>query len=1532
MASYYNKHEGDLFPGHIAKSSDINIIQQNIQDAIQNAIKDLTEGQSWILGPGDLSDENAFILTPDAKRNGRYIDQMNLAEGDDMQLLSIRQTSYRQPIKLSRSSLYSIIVKLQNKSEVSVPVNFELHDSNGDLIPKMKTVINVPENTDTPTEFEVIFDLDYYATAHGIEPKDLEEDNPELVNQNTDEESYENGVDYTDTETLKSSSAGASIIYLYIEGLNKNKQKAFDINNQEDSGYQWNDTDPTFGIAINKNSTYGQLLEENNGSGYILSSTPGDLYFKEIYANAPTYKCEVGEAIINGEKVMLADTHVSVGGASGYGNVLSYIYMDTEGHLKAENSDPFTGDEPATPIFVSEPHLHIADIITYVNDTSDPVIQQDDETLITRPRSHHERIRRLEKKMLYTQDVAIPTRIKYTLTSDDWIDPDPSDMLEPFHGQQGKIIDSIDKSGYVVTTNSKGDFVVKISEAKTTSLSLSLKSEEGGKVTTDKNKNKIIKTAQTSKYFDDFIYHDMRRSKAFAEVKNMVNNITEGTLKLDGTVEQKSNIVTNKADMLSDYNLWNDTIANLPGSYTQAAITSASKKVVVAAKNKKDIAKFKKAAAAAEKEVQEKVQKEAAKKAKTIAITGLNIKPTTRAYTIVSGQNGKRSNASEFPAMTFYTKTKKVLKKVEVPVYKFKNCTGVKFFIWQIKGPNNKKNKVQLEKKIYTSKVFSLAKAKVKNGYQYMEKGFLINFGKNGLTLSKGQYVLICLPIVKSGKGTVYVDTYKPGNPKDFCIRFYGAANASHFSVKERYNEIWYNPLTAVTETVRYNTSGYIVSGTTSWRQQEPIVSVKPIANLTIPDDTQANIYVDIGGGWKKVENKKTNKITGSGNGMSFRWKIEFKSNSKDTPVLKYDKKKQYAIKFEITRNKPSTSNLSGYKDLDKNLCLTSKMFDADKILREYIGDMNLAVQESKFSNYEFARIWGEDSEDKTMSIDIAGCDRVEDVTIQGKTFQYPVYSFHYVDLKLDDLPNTSVDYSNYDASLEEDEHNLRFKLDTENSYNDDEIQVISYKDFKLTNDKYEVEDSNNNSSTDTDEPEGFKVNLTKITESDENQVIAKANFDNPLDLSKYSGLKLGIAFDGEVGGTISGLGLYISSQNEVDAPSDLPNEDILQALEDGLPDLNSAQSDVVATYANKIIMDVANNNGTAVKVYYKSIWNSEEQKWEWQQIHDVKSYNIYELIDRSSKEDVLTLTEDNKNKEQFYEFEIDSQSVNSKYVQEIGLIVLCDEEKYTRDNVNTMTLTNFYAIKNDYYNIFSASDKTKFTVIDADDTPVVCREHGSLVVPTMKIITNSSTGVQTTTQGTPLSYTIPGTSSIEITHQEVKDAGEDLCYFDMTSKSIKDFTHIGIQIASDRLITKNMLELHLRKVDKNNIETTIEKIKIPTLNYIYYPGTTSGYMINLSQVIKKVKTTERFDKIVLYATDRFKNYAAKLTEGLTTTTGITDASKLSIYIKDICLYKAKTFPFLYPKMRMKIYLDDVDEISQDQIEIRKLGAVIQYK
>lgn len=1467
MVNYYEKHYGNLYPGDIAKSSDINQIQQNIQDALKNAIRDLTEGESWILGTNDQTDKDAFILTPASKRSGRYIDQMNLAEGNDVEILSFREISYRQPIKLARSSVYSVIVKLQNKSEKSVPVVFELRDQDGELIPGMKTTLTLPKETNAPTEYEIVFDLEHYPTAHGLASEDLENSSTDLIQKNTNEGSDEEGKDFSEEQTLESSTTGASVVYLFIEALNKNKSQDFDINTKQSDGYEWNDTDPTFGIVINKNSQYGQLLEESTGNEFTASTVPGDLYFKEIYANSPTYKCNLGQAIIGGEKVLLTDTHISVGGASTAGNVVSYIYMDTEGHLRFKNSDPFTGTQIPT-IDVPEEHLHIANIITYQNDSKDPVIYQSDEDRLYRPRSHHERIRRLEKKLNYTQEIAIPARLKYTRTGEDWIDPNPNvDFTDQYYNPvKAQDLDNLNNKQYVVTTDENGNFIIKMSQAESFSIPITLKDENSGKVTTEKDKTKVISTAQTAKYINEIDKSDQARAQTFAEMKNLVNDFKKGTLTLSSTNENEKYVATTKKEAEgTEFNPWDDTKANRP----------------------------------------EKA----------------DVKPNTRAYTVVKGKNSAHDWASEFPAMTFFTNTGYTLKKLEIPIYKFKNCEGIKFYIYKRQGPNNKTNTVWLEKKIKETKVFSLKNAKIKKGYQYMDDGFLIDFttkdNKKGLTLPKGQYVIICLPIPKSGKGTVYVDTYKPKNSKDFCIRYHGAGNASHFLLKDRYQEIWYNPVKATKEDIVYSKKGEVVSGVVSWENKESIKTIKPLINCTEPKGTSIEIWVDTGGGWIKIDKDKNNEVVGSGTGESFRWKAILKSNSKDTPIISYDKDKKYAIKFEITRAAPSTSNSDNLTALEgKNLCFTAKPFNANEILREYIGDQNLGLSDNKFSNFEFARVWckdgkeGEKDADRKSSvlIDISASDRIDPVMVKdgntyvhqtddnGKELYYPLYSLHYVDLHLDDFSQTSVDYSNYDAFIEDDEYNLRLKLDTENSYNDNDIKVVNPKDFVLMNE----------SISGSDNADDICINLSQIPSSEGNQILARARFSNPLDLSKYAELRANFDIEGTAAGTLSGLGIYISSQYESEAPSMLPSEDLESVLVDELPDLNSSQEEVIATYANQIIRKSYNDNGVGYDVYYRSIWSSQEGIWKWEQLHDVKSYNIYELVDRGNGNNPITLEKTEEGHSFF--IKVDPDSINFQYVKEIGIITLKDNEKYTVNNVSKITLKEFDAIKNDYYPVFSAAKKDKFSELTR--APVVCKATGEMDLGTKHY-----------------KNTVPDSSSIIITHQDVLAGGEDLCTFDLTSKDTTGFNHIGVQIAADCLITKYMLELHFRKVD-GGVEKTIERIRLPTLNHVYYPATANN-TINLSQVFKKIETSDRFDKIVLYATPKFKSYAKQLK---TSTENANLGDTISIYIGNISLYKARTIPIFHWVMRMKFYLDDADEQTKEQLGIRKLGTILNYR
>ena len=60
LPSYYNIVEGNLRTGDIAKSSDINHIQLHIMDMIAEALSDLHDKESYILGAGE-EHKNDFI-------------------------------------------------------------------------------------------------------------------------------------------------------------------------------------------------------------------------------------------------------------------------------------------------------------------------------------------------------------------------------------------------------------------------------------------------------------------------------------------------------------------------------------------------------------------------------------------------------------------------------------------------------------------------------------------------------------------------------------------------------------------------------------------------------------------------------------------------------------------------------------------------------------------------------------------------------------------------------------------------------------------------------------------------------------------------------------------------------------------------------------------------------------------------------------------------------------------------------------------------------------------------------------------------------------------------------------------------------------------------------------------------------------------------------------------------------------------------------------------------------------------------------
>lgn len=1497
MVSYYDIVEGNLRTGDIAKSSDINHIQTHIQDALKKMLSDLHDNQSYILGSGDLH-KNDFVITPAKQLLGRYVDSYFSFAVDKSQYIDINHYTVKQPIVLTKTSLYSVITQLRNTSDKDISVDFELQDENGIVLRKNSLVL--AKNTEVQN-CEIVFDLKYYPTIHNVDFEDIISNDSKSIPLITKEEGYDSGYEqeHEDESEALEASTGATILYFVIKQTNLNAIDLYD--NDEESlnfdaytslGAYYTQASP----AANKDIFLSQ------GRGTEFEKTERNLWIKTIYSNEPTYKCTGGIAVINGEKVQCLDSHVSIAGANEYGNVLSKIYLGNDGHLYANNSKAST----TTDITKFEEDLDdpdpmesllIAEILTYSNTLGydkEPLVMQNTGQ---RPMSHHERIRRLENRLDWTMDKALPSRIKYTLDNKSWLDEMDNNASAPYpfvkEGVNAELSEKLEH--YTTSFDSQGNPIIRVTDAIVHNISVTLKEE----ITSDSKNNQV---------FDESGGKSLLASK-----KNMVHNAKTGTLMLD-TQKVKSKTsskvaTTAKQAKETKYNPWDDYKGNRPKT--------------------------------------------------------TDIKVNKREYVVYKGRNGAADRSSHYPAMTFYTSKKIKLTKLEIPITQFKNCSGMKFFIYKRQHSNNKKNTVWLEQPaIWHTKEMSLKKAKTKGKYQYLDSGFTLTF-KDGLTLNKGQYVILCLPIPKGEKGSCFVETFKPQNPKDFCIKYVGNSNASHFRLDDRYPEIWYKKATAtVTEEEKYATSGEVVSNTITWTDSTlpRIKTVKPVVsgNLTTGDNASAKLYVDTGGGFQEVTIGKENVVTGSN--QSFKWKLEFFSpNGKGTPKLAYDSKDGFALQFVITREARGFSTEGNLAKYNKSICITSKIFDGDDILRQYVGDSNLGVEDSKMSQFEFGRIWAEKDANKNMLIDIQGSDRDINLGTVQAGLKAPYWSFHYCDLTLDDFKDSNVDYDDYTQEMEYDENNLRFKIDPNHSYNDNDIVISNLENFK----RY---------SNDIDTSESKQMTFVTNSEIKKNQLFMKNLLPDKqeLDLTKYTGLRFNFKVrSSSPEASLKGVALYISTEEEkpiVDGENNVPSAirndpEKLIPLEDAkvlIPEI-SDDTDYYKYYEGKVIKilhPISKDEGdkAASPGYYQyvPVYNNLTGKvvYRLQQIHDYRSYKIYYLPEiKYDEADTTTLQTDGNDKWVNFNarIEIDQNSQNLKHVREIGLISIHDENEDTGNNLTVtssnsdttkrniiLELNKVRAISEDYYPIFDPESQTftkskhcevyksgAFPFVGADNTALEKQWKDYYAT---KNIPNSLT----------LKETVPKTNMINIDYKNIDDGSETLlCYFN-NEYDLTNYKHIGIQISSDVYIPKDCFKICLCSDFEGKNE--IASINMPTLNGAYVP-LDSGSTINLSQLIKKINKEATIKSISIKST---KNCSKILngTDGL-----VSDSkSKINLFVGKIVLYKAETIPMFHNRIRYKIYTTDNDgsilrytdgvENGLDKVKlaIRKLGVICEYK
>ena len=672
--------------------------------------------------------------------------------------------------------------------------------------------------------------------------------------------------------------------------------------------------------------------------------------------------------------------------------------------------------------------------------------------------------------------------------------------------------------------------------------------------------------------------------------------------------------------------------------------------------------------------------------------------------------------------------------------------------------------------------------------------------------------------------------------------------------------------------------------------------------------------------------------------------------------------------------------------DLNKNMCLTSVDIDGDDVLRRYLGDDRLFSQGSHFNQHEFARVWATEEENQKLLIDLQGSDYVQ--TFENSDVQIPLWSFNYCDLSLEDFAKINVDYTDYSEyiedkngnlvlkSLEDDENNLRLKLDSNHSYNDNDIHITGLSNFKK--EKNEIDDSedyemsfsnhyeevaNNN---DNDEESEEETEITPSNDAISNQRFMKMSLDNPLDLTKYTGLRFTFKVKSATDpASLSGFGIYISSQEEIDVPSnnrsipglDIPEENILSDASVLVPQIVPGVSSE-SYYEGKVIRiipdmeEIVGDKGVNETFYqYIQEFDTDTNSYVYNlhQLHDVRTYNIFKpsTIEASTTEKEITIR-----------VEINPNNPNYKYVREIGFISLNDEGYYNvKGQPVQLEFVSLVGISEDYYPIYNPEYGTKFEA--KIDYSINTFEAKKLPFDTQGKV-DTYYGKKTLPNDGYFSETKPLTSLVNIDREKLKGAqsfdkkgiGQETiicCLNNNYEGGLSNYKHFSIQLASDVYLPKDCLKVEL--CEGQNGEKPFVSLNVPTINCIFDPM--EGNKISLTQIFKKINSDKQINSIVIKTTKRFSQMTDAILGDLsTTTTETTNGTEtqnneatnedkketINIFIGKIVLYKAETIPMLHKKMRFKFYstvngeIEHRDEaITPETISIRKIGSVLDY-
>ena len=1132
MTGYYKNVTSDLKPGYPARSSDINSIQSAIDTALTELAIDV-EGPAVVLG----GDPNSFILTPTPEK----YDQINLSYDPENEWVSIHEKYLRQRIKITKSEINSITTYFKNLSSYTVTVFAEIRSVlNNSLI--AETNAKLPKNTTEEKAITFNFEQkhinigDYYFIIRPISISSIDTaiNGDETVVLGTEEitsESFQikfdaNGT-YTqninfDTETNSTST---------ISGLM-----------QSYNGVDYNDiyTDVTSNIYCDlcfreQFASTSNTYTINPGIGLILG--------QKVYM-LDTHICVDGPSN-DGNRVDLVCMR-----SSGQVDVIKgNVTQNTFEVPVMENVLPIAyimtyknSTESWTCPYCNKENVYSAHTCRYCGEGINekiPILIQDDTNGWVRPRDLREEIRRLKKYTAYSEDRNAPSRIHYNcvLNAIQEENADEANNLVLTINDNGEVVythkDSTVQQYYwsfkdfdgIVTSDkiidmfspscdcckNEKDYVAGATVSRGWSNYCPNCQTSGSLIVNNiSDTEKEIKCLKCDTKYCGFCGGNKKDSTTCSEMKlitaggltvnkngSTIQTVSDGaitTKKINllvkdtgtGTISTDDESVTETTEKIDTYKTSGRAPINDMFNGQDCLDTSSTDGIDIDTENGTVKLKL------------NKYDDEFTTNAPVSNDYKKDKSYQTLGYTIRSNIDALGQQQSEFPALNFELSSPIYLESLIPQITEFNSMENFGILLFKndvVFNPPRDKficytkhfSNDETFPNVYQSEMINIKNiSQDKEGNQRLDEPheFPVH-----MDIPAGKYTLLVYgtPDTNKNEGKIFIDSFQTIDPKykfGTSMTCRGPSTPSVLYIEPTAIKDYTWDLLVKRKQPKYAETGTLYSQTVTTNM--PIRAVSASKTVDIPDGCSIKTYVSNNGGRTYTE-IQTEPIKFSGTGKSFKWKLVLGGNGTNTPTVKYNDTKGFAVVFNVGESVTDTQ-YSDYKHR-----LETRVLDAGWINANLLGD---AYTYKNFGEWEFARLWAEENDgeiDVDIFISYFETPVIPVTASVSNTHNAVFWSTVFADLKLSDFSQASVDYSVNDTDVEYDEHNYRMDLDTEVNYNEGQGTVIAYgvEDSATDGTKVRMGDINSHTTIDKRQIDGV-FTYTKSAESSDTQTYTK--------------------------------------------------------------------------------------------------------------------------------------------------------------------------------------------------------------------------------------------------------------------------------------------------------------------------------------------------------------------------------------------------------------------------------------------------------